>query len=43
MFSFEVAHSTIPNPIEGWGEGDLQGLERLGADQGCLEPVRVAG
>jgi hypothetical protein len=43
MFSFEVAHSGIPNPIEGWGEGDLQGLERLGTDQGCLEPVRVDG
>jgi hypothetical protein len=43
MFSFEVAHSGIPNPIAGWGEGDLQGLERLGAEQGCLEAVRVAG
>lgn len=42
MFSFEVDHAGIPNPIEGWGEGDLQGLERLGADQGCLGPVRVA-
>ena len=42
MFSFEVEHSGIPNPIEGWGEGDLQGLERLGVDQGCLDPVRVA-
>ncbi len=43
MFSFEVAPHTIPDPIEGWGPGDLQGLERLGADQGCLERVRVAG
>jgi len=43
MFSFEVARSTIPDPIDGWGEGDLRGLEGLGADQGCLEPVRVAG
>ena len=43
MFSFEVAHGTIPDPIEGWGDGDLQGLEQLGADQACLEQVRVAG
>ena len=43
MFSFEVAPRTIPDPIEGWGDGDLQGLEQVGADQGCLEQVRVAG
>ena len=42
MFSFEVARRTIPDPIDGWGDGDLQGLERLGADQSCLEQVRVA-
>jgi len=43
MFSFEVAHHTIPDPISGWGPGDLRGLRRLGADQGCLETVRVRG
>jgi hypothetical protein len=43
MFSFEEAHTTIPDPIDGWGPGDLAGLERLGADQGCLEHVRVRG
>jgi len=43
MFSFEEAPHTIPQPISGWGPGDLAGLERLGADQGCLERVRVRG
>ena len=43
MFSFEVAPHTMPDSIEGWGPGDLQGLERLGSDQGCLERVRVSG
>jgi hypothetical protein len=43
MFSVEEARHTIPDPIAGWGSGDLEGLELLGADQGCLEPVRVRG
>jgi hypothetical protein len=43
MFSIEVARHTVPASISGWGPGDLEGLERLGADQGCLERVRVAG
>jgi hypothetical protein len=43
MYSVEVAHRTYPDPIDGWGPGDLQGLERLGAGQGCLETVKVAG
>jgi hypothetical protein len=43
MFSFETAPHTIPDPISGWGPGDLEGLQRLGADQGCLETVRVRG
>jgi Matrixin len=43
MFSFEEAPHTIPQPISGWGPGDLAGLERLGVDQGCLEHVRVRG
>jgi hypothetical protein len=43
MFSPEVARGVIPAPIDGWGPGDLQGLERLGADQGCLPHVRVGG
>ncbi len=42
MFSFEVARSTIPEPIHGWGPGDRTGLEMLGADHGCLRHVRVA-
>jgi hypothetical protein len=43
MFSVEVARHTVPANISGWGRGDLEGLERLGADQGCLARVRVAG
>jgi hypothetical protein len=43
MFSFEAAPHTIPDPISGWGPGDLEGLRRLGADQGCLQTVRVRG
>jgi hypothetical protein len=43
MFSVEEARNTIPDPISGWGAGDLRGLELLGADQACLEPVRVRG
>jgi hypothetical protein len=42
MFSFEVAKSTIPDPIDGWGPGDIAGLQQLGADQGCLRHVRIA-
>ncbi len=43
MYSVEVARHTTPNPIFTWGEGDLAGLDLLGADQGCLETVKVAG
>jgi len=43
MFSYEEAPNTIPEPIFGWGPGDRQGLERLGADQGCLQTARVRG
>jgi Matrixin len=43
MFSVEEARNTIPDPISGWGAGDLRGLELVGADQGCLEPVNVRG
>jgi Matrixin len=43
MFSSQVAKGVIPAPIDGWGPGDLQGLERLGADQGCLPHVRAGG
>ncbi|MEP6759325.1 MAG: hypothetical protein ABJB55_09020 [Actinomycetota bacterium] len=43
MFSFEVAHHTIPDPIDGWATGDVQGLEQVGSDAGCLQQVRVAG
>ena len=43
MYSVEVARHTAPNPIFTWGSGDLAGLELLGADQGCLETVKVAG
>ena len=42
MFSYEVARSSIPDPIDGWGPGDLAGLQQLGADQGCLRTIRVA-
>jgi hypothetical protein len=43
MFSYETAPRTIPDPISGWGAGDLRGLRLLGADQGCLQHVRVRG
>jgi Matrixin len=43
MFSAEVARHTIPEQLFTWGSGDLEGLERLGADQGCLERVKIAG
>ena len=43
MFSVEEARHTIPDPISGWGPGDVEGLERLGAEQGCLGSVRVRG
>jgi hypothetical protein len=43
MFSSQVAKGVIPAPIEGWGPGDRQGLELLGADQGCLPRIRVGG
>jgi hypothetical protein len=43
MFSYEEAPNTIPEPIFGWGPGDRQGLERLGADEGCLQTARVRG
>ena len=45
MFSFEVAPHTIPEGSRAGvpAEGPLQGLERLGADQGCLEQVPGSG
>jgi hypothetical protein len=42
MYSIESARHTFPDPISGWGTGDLEGLQRLGADQGCLETVKIA-
>jgi hypothetical protein len=42
MFSTQVAKGVIPSPIEGYGPGDLAGLELVGSDQGCLPHVRVA-
>jgi len=42
MFSTQVAEGVIPSPIDGYGPGDLAGLELVGADQGCLPHVRVA-
>ncbi len=41
MFSFEVAKRSIPEPIDGWGPGDMDGLRRLGGDPTCLERVHV--
>jgi hypothetical protein len=43
MYSVEVARHTVPQQIDGWGPGDLEGLRRLGASQGCLETVKIAG
>jgi hypothetical protein len=42
MFSTEVAPNTRPDQMYGWGPGDLAGLELLGWDQGCMDPVDVA-
>jgi Matrixin len=42
MYSEEVAPRTAPNQISTWGPGDLEGLRLLGAEQGCLEHLRVA-
>ena len=42
MFSIDVAKHTVPYQMEGWGPGDLEGLELLGRDQGCLAHVNVA-
>jgi len=33
--------STYPQPIEEWGPGDTEGLQRLGTG-GCMDPVPVA-
>jgi len=41
MFSTQVAKGVIPSPIDGYGPGDLAGLELVGSDQGCLPHVRV--
>lgn len=44
MFSPEVApKGTVPYQLYGWGPGDEQGLARLGATQGCLTHLEVAG
>ena len=42
MFSIDVAKDTIPFQMDDWGPGDLEGLELLGHDQGCLAHVNVA-
>jgi hypothetical protein len=42
MFSTEVAPHTRPEQMFDWGPGDLSGLELLGRDQGCMDPVDVA-
>jgi hypothetical protein len=42
MFSTQVATDVIPAPIDGYGPGDLRGLEMVGADQGCLPHVAIA-
>ena len=31
----------FPRPIHDWGPGDLDGLELLGKDQGCMDHVKV--
>ena len=31
----------FPRPIHDWGPGDLEGLELLGRDQGCMDHVTV--
>lgn len=33
--------SGFPRPIHDWGSGDLEGLELLGKDQGCMDHVTV--
>lgn len=43
MFSFEEARRAIPEPIDGWGPGDLEGLRQLGAEQSCLREATVVG
>jgi hypothetical protein len=42
MFSIDVAKDTVPYQMDDWGPGDLEGLELLGHDQGCLAHVNVA-
>lgn len=42
MFSVEAAPHTSPEQMYAWGPGDLEGLELLGRDQGCLHHVDVA-
>ena len=42
MFSTQVANGVIPAPIDGYGPGDIAGLQLVGAPAGCLPHVRVA-
>ena len=42
MFSTQVSKGVIPAPIDGYGPGDDAGFALLGADRGCLPPIRVA-
>jgi hypothetical protein len=41
MFSDEEAPHARPAQIYDWGVGDREGLELLGADQGCLDDISV--
>ena len=43
MFSPRSPTVRFPRRSRAGDQGDLQGLERLGADQGCLSHVRVGG
>jgi hypothetical protein len=42
MFGGPDAPDTRPLQMDDWGPGDLEGLERLGVDQGCMDHVDVA-
>jgi hypothetical protein len=42
MFSDQGAPDTRPYQMDDWGSGDLEGLEKVGVDQGCMDHVDVA-
>jgi Matrixin len=42
MFGGRYAADTRPLQMDDWGPGDLEGLEQLGIDQGCMDHIAVA-